>query len=155
MKKTGIYWYLVVGAVISGTLSLCGCDTIMKVISPPKKAMKKKVAKKVPYIQDISLAESIMRAPAIDISLSRDPFRPLAKNLRTFQETEQTQEKTIILTGIYNSNPPVALIETSQKTYVVQEQEYVEDFLVKKIMDNKVLLEKNGESMTLTIGGQK
>lgn len=154
MKKTGTY-YLIIGMIISATVSLCGCDVVMQVITPPEKAEKKKAAKKVPYIQDISLAESIMHAPTIEVSLSRDPFRPAIKDFQTLQETDRKQEEGVILTGIYNSNPPVALIESSQKTYVVQEQEYVEDFLVKKIMEDRVLLEKNGESMTLTIGGQE
>ncbi len=149
-------YYVVTGIIVAGMLGLCGCDMIMEKISLRKKTTEKKpVVDKKSYIQDISLAESIMRAPAIDIALKRDPFRPLVKNIESLIETEPEEKTTLTLTGIYGGKTPIVLIKGTEKTYVVQERDYVEGFLIKKIMENKVLLERAGKHMILTIGGQE
>ncbi|MBN2483515.1 MAG: hypothetical protein JXD21_04875 [Candidatus Omnitrophica bacterium] len=148
----------VVGIIIGSLLSFCGCDQIGRKLSFKKRSSKKDMKTEKPsYIQDVSLAEAIIRTPPAEITFARDPFRPLFKDMHTFMGTGGDPEAagTLTLMGIYGGDAPVALIKGPDETYVVQEQGYAEGFLVKKIMEDRVLLEKDKEIITLIIGGQK
>ena len=132
-----------------------GCDTANRVFLKSKKAVEEMLpgaGKKTDYTRDLDLAKSILRPKPVDISLKKDPFRPLAAKLGFSQGAVLSESPDLVLTGILASEEePLALISGLKQSFCCAENDSVGDWTVKSIEKDRVILEKKGKSITLKL----
>lgn len=136
-------------------LSLCGCQKLKKIL--PAQFQKEEPA--VKPLENLELAEAIVRPKPYAFNLTRDPFKPLVGasgvplNLgpQTISAAAQVKVNGILL----RESQRLALLEVLGKTEIYHEGDKILDYKIKKIEPKKVILEKAEGILVLEAEGEK
>ena len=141
--------------VLAGLLSCSGCGNVNKIISKSKDAIGSvlpETEKKSTYLQNLDLAEAILWPEPAEISLDKDPFYPVVGKFAVSKGSDLSTAIDFALTGVFISEKEsLAIISNLNDVFIVREGEFIFDFLVKEIGNDKVILERGAETIALKI----
>ncbi len=105
-------------------------------------------------IKNVELAKAILWPQPVEFKIKRDPFEPLLwKGVQ--KEIKINPKFDLRLIGTLSLGEEVfALVEMPNKIGVFKKGESIGEYKVKDIKIKKVILEKNGETVILKIGGE-
>lgn len=104
-------------------------------------------------LEDVELAQTILMPRPYELSLSRDPFKPLVGKQAAGQEAATEQDISLI--GILSrQQQSVALLEVAGETNLFRVSDKVGKYTIKAIEAQRVLLEKDGHTHILELGDE-
>ena len=113
-----------------------------------------------PQVESVKLAEAILWPKPYRFSVSGDPFKPLiyepSLEQADIDELLSHPDIKINIFGILKmGDESIALLELPSGVSLVREEDKVGKYTVKSITPNKVILESDGESKILELGGEE
>ena len=112
-------------------------------------------------VDSVKLAEAILWPKPYRFSIASDPFKPLIdeSSLSTQEDAELVSHPEHIKINIFGilkmEGDSIALLELSSGMSLVREGDKVDKYTVKSITPDRVILESEGQSRTLELGGEE
>ena len=155
--RSRIFFIISLALVLLVIILGSGCEGKKRDLS--RKTLKRE--QKAQKVDSVRLAEAILWPRPYRFSISRDPFKPLIDEsaLATQEDIELFGLPEVIKINIFGilkmEGDSIALLELPSGVSLVREGDKVDRYTVKSITPNKVVLEAEGESKILELGGEE